>query len=60
MDKPEQSMIPEDQRIETQIPETGDLRIPLWVKLMWLGGVAWVLWYIIFGLQSNPDQWAGL
>lgn len=39
-------------------PEVGHLSIPLWVKMMWLGGMAWVLWYIIFGMQSQPDTWA--
>lgn len=40
-------------------PETGHQRIPLWIKLMWLGGMAWVLWYIISGLIHNdPATWA--
>lgn len=48
----------EDQTMPTAIPETGELKIPLWVKLMWLGGMAWVVWYIVFGMQSAPDKWA--
>lgn len=53
-----QGNTPDDQHMPPQIPETGELKIPLWVKLMWLGGMAWVIWYIVSGMQSTPDKWA--
>jgi hypothetical protein len=42
---------------DPDVPESGHMKIPLWIKLMWLGGMLWVLWYIIFGLRSTPTTW---
>ena len=50
--------LPEGEKAETTIPEIEDRKVPLWIKLMWLGFFAWLIWYIIMGLQSSPDKWA--
>jgi hypothetical protein len=55
MSTPEQST--ESREHDPEVPESGHLKIPLWIKLMWLGGMLWLLWYIIFGLQSSPTTW---
>ncbi|MDC1141573.1 hypothetical protein OAU50_00655 [Planctomycetota bacterium] len=46
------------ESIETDIPEIENLGIPLWVKLMWLVGIAWMIWYVVSGLSSEPATWA--
>ena len=50
--------LPEDKQAETNIPEVADQRVPLWIKLMWVGFVIWLIWYVVMGLQSSPDKWA--
>jgi hypothetical protein len=47
-----------EQATSSDVPTTGHLKIPLWVKLMWLGFVLWLIWYVVFGLQSQPTTWA--
>lgn len=49
---------PTDQKAETSIPEVANQRVPLWIKLMWLGFVIWLIWYVVMGLQATPDTWA--
>lgn len=49
---------PDNESIETEIPGMDNPKIPLWIKLMWLGAVLFILWYIIFGLQASPTTWA--
>ena len=50
--------LPADQKAETTIPEVAEQKVPLWIKLMWLGFVIWLIWYVVEGLQSSPDKWA--
>ncbi|MCA8917829.1 MAG: hypothetical protein KDB32_02005 [Planctomycetes bacterium] len=50
--------LPESERAETTIPEISEMKVPLWIKLMWAGFVIWLIWYIVMGLQSSPDKWA--
>ncbi|MBZ0137689.1 MAG: hypothetical protein K8I27_15090 [Planctomycetes bacterium] len=50
--------VPDDKKVETNIPEVADQRVPLWIKLMWVGFVVWLIWYVVMGLQSSPDKWA--
>lgn len=50
--------LPESEKAETTIPETAELKIPLWIKLMWVGFVIWLIWYVVMGMQSSPDKWA--
>ena len=42
---------------DPEVSQSGHLKVPLWIKLMWLGGILWVLWYIFFGLKSTPTTW---
>ncbi|MCB9893500.1 MAG: hypothetical protein H6839_03525 [Planctomycetes bacterium] len=56
--KSSEAGLPAEQKAETTIPDTGELKVPLWIKLMWLGFVIWIIWYVVMGLQSSPDSWA--
>ena len=49
---------PADQQAEKSVPEVANQKVPLWIKLMWLGFVIWLIWYVVMGLQSSPDAWA--
>jgi len=49
---------PDPNKADTSIPAVADQKVPLWIKLMWLGFAIWLIWYVIMGLQSSPDQWA--
>jgi hypothetical protein len=42
---------------ENQEPKIGESGIPLWIKMMWVCGVAWVVTYIFLGLRSVPMKW---
>lgn len=50
--------------IETRHPDdesdmqTDHQGIPLWVIVMWIFGIAAVIAYIVFGMQSTPTDWA--
>jgi hypothetical protein len=34
-----------------------DRPVPLWIKLMWIGGISWILGYIVLGLSNTPTSW---
>lgn len=38
-------------------PSAGHSKIPLWIKVMWVFGIAWVIGYVFFGLQHTPTTW---
>ena len=52
------SAIEPSEQVETTIPEVEDRKVPLWIKLMWVGAIIWVIWYVVMGLQSSPEKWA--
>jgi len=41
----------------SEIPQVGNLGVPLWVIVMWVLGVLWVIGYIVLGLRSTPEAW---
>jgi hypothetical protein len=38
-------------------PTVADGKVPWWIKIMWIAGIAWILGYIALGLQSTPATW---
>ncbi|MCB9936424.1 MAG: hypothetical protein H6840_12115 [Planctomycetes bacterium] len=56
--KPAEPEAKAGEKAETTIPEVADQKVPLWIKLMWLGFIIWIIWYVIMGLQSTPESWA--
>ncbi len=49
------SLLPEgDDAAEGASPRMGNRPVPLWIKFMWVLGIAWVLAYIYLGLRSTP------
>jgi hypothetical protein len=50
--------VAEGEKAETTIPEVAEQKMPLWIKLMWLGAIIWIIWYVVMGLQSSPEKWA--
>jgi hypothetical protein len=51
-------MSEENNEATTTIPEVSEMKVPLWIKLMWIGFVIWLVWYVIMGLQASPETWA--
>lgn len=42
---------------QSERPTVGSGKVPAWVKVMWIFGVAWILYYIVTGLQHSPIDW---
>ncbi|MBI2890630.1 MAG: hypothetical protein HYY13_07580 [Nitrospirae bacterium] len=38
-------------------PRMAESGVPLWVKVMWVIGAAWVVGYVVLGLRSTPETW---
>jgi len=39
------------------VPQVDHKPIPLWIKVMWILGVAWIILYIFQGLKHTPSTW---
>lgn len=46
-----------DLETKSEEPAVGHSSVPLWIKIMWIIGVAWIIGYIVLGLKSNPTNW---
>lgn len=38
-------------------PQIGSAKVPLWIKIMWAFGIAWIIGYALLGLQFTPKNW---